>query len=172
MKNVRGFTVVEIIVVCVVVGIIASIGTIAWNMTLQRGRDRTREGEQKEWVARFETYRNRFNVYPNSASTTNNNTAITGYHCLGADFPSNQCGGGPMATTASNNRVMQELAKVGTLPEYSHTRVNGYVGPWADYTNTSRIRVYQSYEGSCPTDTTNASISGAVVCYIDLSKDL
>lgn len=173
MKNTRGFTVVEIIVVCVAIGILASIGIIGWNATLERGRDRTREAEHKEWVARFETYRNRNNVYPNSASATNNNTALTGRYCLGTGFPSNQCGGGSMTATATNNRVMEELAKVGTLPAYSHVRVDGYSGPWADYSNANYIRVYQVYEGSCPSDTTrNTSITGATVCYIDLDKDL
>lgn len=176
MKRSGGFTVVEIVVVCIAVAILVTVAAVGWDATIDRSEDQTRETEQKEWAKRFETYRNRNGVYPSSASATDNTTALSGRYCLGTDFPSNRCGGGATLIStndAAPNRVMEELVKVGTLPTYTHKLVNGYSGPWADYTNASRIRVYQVYLSStCPDTTTkDTSITAANVCYIELQKN-
>lgn len=168
-----GFTIVEVLIVCIVIGILASIGIVSWGGSLTGGRDRTRLAEQQDWAKRFETYRNRYNVYPNAAS---GGGALSGRYCLGTGFPTNSCAGASIATStndASPNDVMVELAKVGTTPDYKHQAARGgYVGPWADYTSSSRIRIQQAYEGtSCPSGTTQESITGATVCYIELAKN-
>lgn len=168
----RGFTVVEILVVTAVIGILFSIVTVAWSFTMRDGEDDTRYAEHQEWISRFETYRAQHSVYPNSASATNNTTPLTGKYCLGTDFPDNRCGDGIVATSVSSNRVLQELSKVGTLPEYTHKKAKGYTGPWADYNQPTQIRIYQSYfSGPCPSGTSqDAAFTGGVVCYITLKK--
>lgn len=174
MHKSGGFTIVEIIIVCIVLGILVTIGTVSWAGSLVSGRDRTRNIEQQDWVKRYDTYRNRYNVYPNTSST---GVALNARYCLGTAFPSNTCAGGSIATStndAAPNTVMTELTKVGTLPDYKHSLARGnYVGPWADYTTSTRIRIYQAYEGeSCPAGTTiDTTYSGATVCYIELAKN-
>lgn len=173
MHKSGGFTIVEIIVVCIVLGILVTIGTVSWSSSLTAGRDRTREAEQREWAKRFETYRNRYGVYPNATSA---GAALTTRYCLGTGFPSNSCAGGSIATStndASPNAVMTEIAKTGTIPEYKHQSARGnYVGPWADYTTSTRIRIYQAYEGTaCPANTTqDSTLSGATACYVEFTK--
>lgn len=175
MQKSSGFTVVEIIVVCIAIGILASVVVVGWAGTLTAGKDRNRASEQKEWATRFETYRNRFMVYPNSADDTGT-TSLNSRYCLGTNFPSNNCAGGGILTStndSSPNKLMQALAKVGSLPSYTHEAINGYTGPWADYTNSTRIRIYHSYlKSTCPDGTTkDTSFTGATICYIEFTKN-
>lgn len=157
-----------------VIGILFTIVTVAWSITLRQGEDDTRHAEQQEWVSRFETYQAQQGVYPNSSSATDNTSQLSGRYCLGTNFPNNRCGNNDIPTDdASPNRVMQELRKVGTLPEYEHKLVRGRSGPWADYQTPAYIRVYQAYYNSqCPNGTTHDSTySGeGAVCYVTLSK--
>lgn len=175
MRKSYGFTIVEVIIVCIVIGILASVVIIGWSGTMMGSKDDVRANEQHAWVSRFETFRNRYSVYPNSA-TSDNSTALNGRYCLGIKFPSNQCAGGGI-TTATNdalpNQLMQDLAKVGTLPDFTHETAQGYTGPWADYTNPAYIRIYQSYLGqSCPEKTTqDTNFTGATICYVQLAKN-
>lgn len=167
-----GFTIIEVIVVCIVIGILVGIGTIGWSSSLTAGRDRTREIEQQDWVKRFQTYKQRYNLYP-SYTSDSSSTALTGRYCLGTGFPSGQCGGASTtATEATSAGLMTQLAKIGTLPEFKHTVARGYTGPWVDYSVATRIRIFQAYEGTnCPANTTNAAVSGATICYVDLDKN-
>lgn len=185
MSKKSGFTVVEIVVIIAVLGILAGIVAVGWGGMLLSGRDRTRETEQQDWVKRFETYRQRFGVYPN-ATISDSNIAITGTHCLGTGFPvttgfpDGRCRsttGSPSTAQVSNSDIMQQLAKVGTLPDFQHTAARGgYVGPWVEYIagTPGSIRIYQAYEkSSCPSGTTldSATYSSGTVCYIQLTKN-
>lgn len=173
MQKSSGFTVVEIIVVCIAVGILASIVIVGWSGTLINSKDQIRETDQKEWVSQFETYRNRYMVYPNSADDAGT-TALNGRYCLGANFPSGNCGGGgATATTAGSTALMKALAKVGSAPDHAHVAANGYTGPWADFTNSGYIRIYQSYSNTtCPTGTIkDTGFAGATICYVQLTKN-
>lgn len=174
MHKSGGFTIVELIIVCIVIGILAGIVTAGWSASLVAGRDRTRQTEQQDWLKRFETYRQRYNLYPDTDDT---GTVIgAGEYCLGTGFPSGRCkniSSGPSENATSI--LMTQLAKVGTFPDYKHSSINGYSGPWAQYVSGSpdSIRIYQIYESSdCPTNTTkDTSITGATACYVSLTKN-
>lgn len=120
MQKSPGFTIVEIIIVCIVISILAGIGIVSWSATLRNSRDDVRASEQKDWAKRFETFRSRYSVYPSASDT---NVAITGEHCLGTGFPSSRCkGGGSPVTENASSTIMQQLAKVGTLLFQTHYR--------------------------------------------------
>lgn len=172
MQKSSGFTVVEIIVVCIVIAILASIGVVSWSATQRNSRDDVRASEQRDWAKRFETFRSRYMVYPNASDA---GVAITGEHCLGTGFPGGRCKGsvGPITENASST-IMLQLAKVGTLPSFKHTAARGYVGPWVQFIagTPGTIRIYHSYENTdCPSGTTkDTSFTGATVCYIQFTK--
>lgn len=177
MRKTSGFTIVEIIIICAVVGILAGIIAVGWNGTLIAGRDRARNSEQQDWAKRFETYRQRFGTYP--ASNLASTTALTGTHCLGQGFPDSRCvrsSGVPYTTENTSSDIMQLLAKVGTLPEYKHLPARGgYIGPWVSYIagTPGNVRIYHAYEATdCPNGTTHdTSYSGGTVCYIQFTKN-
>ena len=172
MRKSAGFTVVELIVICVVLGILVSIGTVAWSATSNRSTDRTLAAEQQAWLKQFETYRQRFNVYPNANSS---GVAITGDHCLGTGFASGRCKGGATPVTENaSSAIMLQLAKVGTAPDYSRKgAINGYSGPWVSYATAGEIRIYQSYKQTeCPEDTTkDTAFTTANICYVRMVKN-
>lgn len=173
MQKSSGFTVVEIIVVCVVIAILASIGIVSWSATQRNSRDDVRASEQRDWAKRFETFRSRYMVYPNASDT---GVAITGEHCLGTGFPSARCKGGISPITENpSSTIMLQLAKVGTLPAFKHTIAQGYVGPWVQYIagTPGTIRIYHSYENAdCPSGITkDTSFTGATICYIQFTKN-
>lgn len=174
MHKSGGFTIVEIIVVCIAISILASMVAVGWGATLKLSRDNIRETEQRDWTKRFENYRQRYTIYPD---TDNTGTAIAnGTYCLGTGFPGGRCKltiGGTAENAA--NPVMTQLAKIGTLPDYKHTAVGGYSGPWAEYIagTPALIRIYQVYErGDCPDSMTkDTGITGVTACYQQLTKN-
>ena len=159
-----GFTVVELIVVCIALGILASLSLMWFGGARTASQDRLQSTEVNEWAQRFNTYRNRYMVYP---SMTN------GDYCLGTGFPSGKCKyvtGGTAVAESGNTAILTELQKVGTLPSYTHNTVKGTMaGPWANFTSTY-IRIYGAFNNSCPTGTTqDATYTAARVCYIQLN---
>lgn len=164
MTKSRGFTVVEILVICAVIGILFTIVTVTWNTVLRDSEDDTRLAEHNEWVGRFQTYRAQRAIFPDLPVGTN--------ACLGRDFPENRCGNGINATAPQTAQLLDELGKIGSLPEYPRKKVNTYNGPWATYPTTTNIRVYHSYRNStCPSGTVqDTAYSGGTVCYIELQK--
>lgn len=52
-KNVRGFTIVELLVVIVVFGILLTAGTIGWGTFIVSSQNQARETELKQWAKTF-----------------------------------------------------------------------------------------------------------------------
>lgn len=173
MEQTRGFTLVEIIIVCVVLGLLVSVGAIGWSSTLIAGRDRVRAGELADWEKRYDNYRRTNFVYPNTDSAGN---PLTGEYCLGSNFPGGICKKVSSPISESSSAGLQaELEKAGQVPNYAHVSANGYIGPWVRYYPGSpgSIRLYHSFEqSSCPNNTTkDSSFTGATICYIELTQN-
>lgn len=74
-----GFTIVELLIVIVVIGILAAITIVAYNNVQQRANNMRRVAAAKEWHKLIITYTAQNGAYP--ASTLNNHT------CLGTGNP-------------------------------------------------------------------------------------
>ena len=84
-KNKRGFTIVELLIVIVVIAILAAISIVAYNGIQQRGRMATRASDVSSIQKALEIYRADNGVYPAALATTAANlpTGFAGsYGCV------------------------------------------------------------------------------------------
>lgn len=144
----RGFTIVELLIVIVVIAILAAISIVAYNGVQQRARNSTRVSEAQEWVKILNMY----------AATTGTYPFSSGSRCLGYDFPkygSNTAGScwdanrEAVSAIAYQDDVMNaNIEKVAGVKLPSYTRAviseSGYdrLGPMGTYTNSRLYIVY------------------------------
>ncbi|MDZ7586199.1 MAG: prepilin-type N-terminal cleavage/methylation domain-containing protein [Patescibacteria group bacterium] len=65
MKN-KGFTFIEMLVVVVIIGVLASVGVANFKVANQKARDGRRQGDLQQIRAALELYRTDVNLYPTS----------------------------------------------------------------------------------------------------------
>lgn len=190
-----GFTVPEIIVVIVVLGILAAAGIFAWNGVQTWSQNKTRENELSQWVNTFELYKSRYAFYPGAPEGSDGGGSDYVY-CLG-DFSAsaNKCGEytssnathyrhatGPDPDGLVAEEIRSELAKVGKTPSNSAPPIdNRVIGPYVAYsksTAASTVTITADFislfkDSSCPDGTTEAAsapigsaMSGVIACKI------
>lgn len=76
----RGFTIVELLIVIVVIGILAAVTIVAYNGIVDRANNVSRMSEMRQWRQLFLSYKAVNGTYP---------APSTGYgnYCLGTGFP-------------------------------------------------------------------------------------
>lgn len=156
MKN-KGFTIVELLIVIVVIGILAAIVIVAYNGVQTRAQNTQRINELSTWKRAFESYKAREGQYP---------AVPAGSYCLGVGFlignggqprcRDYQISGSTSYPESDNTTLMSEFSKIIKIPKPSNIPANGTLGPYAEYTSTI-ILLYTWIKGggsSCPTDVT------------------
>ncbi|RYF28788.1 MAG: prepilin-type N-terminal cleavage/methylation domain-containing protein [Chloroflexi bacterium] len=176
-KPSRGFTIVELLIVIVVIGILAAITIVSFNGVQKRAANTARETELRSWQKVFEVYKAANNgVYPGPA---------TGAECLGENFP---VGSGGVRRCRSlsddaysyqqtaNAATMTQIKTIANLPNSSRTPVGAFIGPFAFY-DTSIITLVgvfsaQDAASSCPSGLTYTPSGNADVaaCTIILTR--
>lgn len=149
----RGFTIVELLIVIVIIGILASITIVAFNGIQQRSRNSARMTVGNQWVSVFQVYQALNDQMPPSAAAM----AVNAKFCLGTGFP---VGGGGVPRcqnvngTDSNSpaesdsaALMTELATVGNLPATKPTRTL-VTGPYLQRISSTTYWVVIGVEGT------------------------
>lgn len=159
ISRLKGFTVVELLIVITVLTILASITYVGFSQLVTSSRNTARESDTKAWMSSFDAYKARFTVWPILPSGSGTKTI-----CLG-QFTNNKCGqyGSSTATrflSASGtdyNTVRTGIAKVGDLYKNSGNQDNyALAGPivhmWQTGSGTVTVnaRFINFYEGECP----------------------
>ena len=68
MKNKKGFTLVELLVVVAIIGILAAISVVALNTARARARDSRRVADVRQMQTALELYYNDWGAYPTSVT--------------------------------------------------------------------------------------------------------
>lgn len=128
MKNKHGFTIVELLIVIVVIGILAAITIVAFNGVQTWAQNTQKFNEIKGWQKIFETYKAEAGRYPAMADGT---------YCLGRGFPVGGGGerrcrdfegvGGTSVLESDNATLMSSLETVAKIPTPSNIPVGGTV---------------------------------------------
>jgi type II secretory pathway pseudopilin PulG len=114
LHRTSGFTIVELILIIVVMGILASIGIFAWNGVSASSRDRMREQDMRQWSSTFDLYKSRYVTYPVVPVTAAASPSIV---CLGTFSATlNRCGQYNNATASypdsTATSLLSELQKI------------------------------------------------------------
>lgn len=118
LKRFKGFTIVELLIVIVVIGILATITIVAYNNVTTRADNARRMANLKGWSSLIQTYRAMNGQDFSPTETWTNGDDWGGYYCLGLDFPdSNRCWS-PWNSNSTNESasLMAALKSAGTLP--------------------------------------------------------
>lgn len=159
----RGFTIVELLIVIVVIAILATIVMIAYNGISKRALNTVRLADMKAWVQNFELYRANHGGFPGYGPTDTR-------YCLGTGFPvgynsERRCRDYVSSdpeysyTETGSAALRTELEKAGKVSGGNHTPVAGWlVGPWVEFYPTvfNHIRISTAIDSEDPQDCVNA----------------
>lgn len=170
----RGFTIVELLIVIVVIAILVSVSVVAYNGVQARANNSSRLQEVNAWHKHFQLYKVTYGNYPAVPSDN---------YCLGTGFPDGDgTAGGECRDYASgsaatyhendNTALMNELKKVGTLPSGPRKPVNGTVGPYVNFWGSGYTitTVFNGSSSDCPSPLSYTwdDGNGRLLCQMDV----
>lgn len=172
-----GFTIVELLVVIVVIGILAAISVVAYNGVQNRAAQTAIVSEANQWRKLFEAYKALNGNYPAPATgdlltSGGPGSSILNAYCLGTGFP--QSGGTSYCHVVNSGSVwrvqestgaylLSQLSAVGVLPTNTKKYVYGNTtGPILRYYNTSDVQIYTTFPGG-----TSCTALGMLTAYGD-----
>jgi prepilin-type N-terminal cleavage/methylation domain-containing protein len=172
-KHVTGFTIVELLIVIVIIGVLAAITVVAYNGIQDRTANTTRIAEIKEWQKLFNMYATENGQYP----------FASGAYCLGTGFPDDNADGVGDCwdiNVASNRRSVNAslnsaLAKYGSLPNFNRTPVPGTsttirMGPVATWEGGTLRLVYwlKGSDNNCQGNVLRWNDGASYACHLVL----
>jgi len=170
-KSVRGFTIVELLIVIVVIAILAAITIVAYNGVQKRALNTSRLTEVEAWQKQFLLY------YANNGTGVN---VTPGTYCLGYNFPGGKCRNytqavGTYTYAESANATLMAALKsaTGSLPTGNRTPVGNYIGPYVSVSSTgfSLFTFFDGGASDCPPPMFYLwdNGAGAVMCEQDVT---
>lgn len=168
----KGFTIIEILTIIMVIGILASILVVSYNSYQIRAYNAAKFNELKAWEELFQIY---------WAKKGNLTSTPDGGYCLGTGFPGGKCrdytpaGGSNTYLESNSTGLMAELATVSELPPTGpRIGVNGTIGPYVDYWS-DHVNLFMVINGAlsdCPANTIQnwSDNKGRTLCMITVYK--
>lgn len=161
----RGFTIVELLVVIVVIGILAAITIVAYNGIQQRGRNAQTIAAMTAWAKAARLYEVDNGSMPNTAGCLG---AGYTYGSTGADGSGFQCRQDNSTSGINTNNTLNNLlapyvsqqTPQPAMATYTISTINWYRGGY--FYNTAPARIDFVLEGrntSCPTIPTMTLVS-------------
>jgi prepilin-type N-terminal cleavage/methylation domain-containing protein len=120
-KQQNGFTIVELLIVIVVIGILAAITIVAYNGVQKRANNTRQSVAAKEYIKLIKQYK-----------ALNNDTYPTEFGCLGNNNVDTDSDGdkdcNDNGNIAVDNTLLTKLAAYGTLPDVVTKQITGADG--------------------------------------------
>jgi prepilin-type N-terminal cleavage/methylation domain-containing protein len=181
MYRSRGFTIVELMIVVVVIGVLAAIIIVAYSGITTRAENQSRLAEMKAWEKMYKMYYTLYGQLPQYPGAPDGQLNI-GY-CLGTGFPDTNGDGigncrdlyaGPPFGEQENAALNTELAKVTPLPKGPRNSPgSNSLGPFAMYYSNETIVIYDVFKGTACPDGTSVSYqypdNQAIICNVTYS---
>lgn len=158
-----GFTLVELLIVIVVIGILAAITLVAYNGITQRANNTVTVQGTEAFVKAYSLYAIDNGSYPTATGCLG--TGYPGGHCLSQNSTAACLSTGGATSTAVNTALAPYLG--GNLPTISMQQIpcggTTYIGSYAAYnSSTGGVTVYMMLNGNqdCPSFSPNVSSFG------------
>lgn len=133
----KGFTIVELLIVIVVIGILAAITVVAYSGVQQKAQNSNRIATARQAVSLVNAYIAASGHYPFETYTG---------RCIGSGYPDGKCWGVDSPTPAyvgDSGELNDALKTIGTLPKVSYGTVDmGYwrgIGPVYHYSASRTV---------------------------------
>lgn len=179
-----GFTIVELLVTIIVIGILTSIAVVSYNGVQKRTQNSNRATQLQAWQNVFERYKAAKGELPLPTTADG-----TGY-CLGSGFPNGFDGAprcrdylynGSTSLLQSNNSALMTALQTVTpnLPSGQNIPSGGTVGPYVYYwgsQTSGNIQITGAFYGfattDCPTGTQYSWMdnAGLLICSIYITR--
>lgn len=173
----RGFTIVELLIVIVVIAILAAITIVVYNGIQTRANNTARYNEVKAWQRLYESYKALSGSYP---------VMTDGGYCPGLNYPNGSDGqarcrnlnaaDGSSHLESSGASIRAAIQSIAAIPSANRTIVPygtwGLTGPYILYTS-SIIRIGTWLQGnSCPDGMNDYAWTNGTVadCGVNLTK--
>lgn len=131
----EGFTIIELLVVIVVIGILAAVTFVVYGTIQERAENARRIAGAKQVAGLFVSYGALYNTNP--AATSVPSGATEGGFCLTTD---NQCTNWQADIVTTDNTVlMAELRKIGTPPVTLNAPAGAYKGLYIDFNSARTV---------------------------------
>jgi prepilin-type N-terminal cleavage/methylation domain-containing protein len=133
----RGFTIVELLLVIVVIAILSTISVVAYNGVTQRADNDRRISVARQVQMLIKSYILKYGVNPADV----NGSTQSGGVCLTVDNNCTDYSG--TKVTSSNTSLITELNKIGVTPSTTDAKVsNSSMSYWGLYLDYNSFRTY------------------------------
>lgn len=153
-RHTHGFTIVELLIVIVVVGILAVVTIVSYNGVQVRALNASKTDEIVSWDKLFEMYKTMNGTYPSMAD---------GGYCLGTGFPDTdsdsvgECRDLYYAPNrySENTTLKNMISTVGKVSVGTRSDVHSTMGPYVEYHSPTLtlVEVIQGSSTQCPSPT-------------------